>query len=1515
VGEELTGYSPEAGAGESGEWTGPNVSVDGVFTPNGLGEFDLTYTFTDSNGCVNQDMMTVEVIDPQSADAGPDLEACDSPNTIQLNAATPNGVWSGPNVDADGTFTPSPPGLYVLNYTLGGGSCLSQDDMVIEVFDNPVSDAGADMAICDGDSVQLAGFASGGNGPYSSTIWTPDGTLDDGAILDPWAQPTVTTTYTLEVIDDNGCVHVDDVQVVVNPSPVVEAGSNVVLCDQPIAEQLDEFTPLAGVGELGEWTGMNVDSDGLFTPDGVGTFWLTYTFTNTNGCTSEDSLSVDVIEPTDADAGPDFGICMNADPVQLNQPGNWSGTNVSPDGWFTPAGDGVFDLIYTLGVGTCETQDNVEVTVYELPSADAGEDEVICESSGVQLNGSGLSPNMPIVTYEWTGGSGLDQTDIPNPFADPATTQTYTLTITDDVGCQGSDDVEVAVNTLPIVDAGPDLTVCDQPIAETLTGFSPEPVAPEIGEWSGTGISDPEGEFTSPGVGTYWVYYQFTDAVGCVNLDSIVIDVVEPVVADAGPDQVLCSNEGVYQLQGFSPTNGVTWSGTGIVDAQNGLFDPSVGADTYTLTIEYGSGTCYNSDEVEVLVNPLPAMEPGPDEAICGNLEPFSISGYSPNDGTWEGPGIIDPDGVFDPVIGQGDYDVYYFYTDPTTACTDTVWKVITVSPVPVADFTLAPMGCTDANVDWTNNSSGGTSYLWDLGNAETALGFEPPYVYPNEGIFDVELLVSNDFGCQDSLTISNEIIDPPAPALSLSPDEGCAPLDVTFTNESVGQYLTYQWDLSTSTSTDFEPEPVQYQQGDDVVEYPISLTADNFCGSVVVTDTIVVNPQPVAGFGTDLDEFCSPFTVTFNNITVGNADDYLWDFGDNSTSTAEEPETHTFWTGDEPTDYTIVLIATNECGEDTADYTITVLPNTVTAFFNTDDTEGCAPLQVEFTDFSEGGTIIEWDFGDDNGSSEDNPTHIFTEPGDYTVYQFVNNECSFDTIAQTISVFPIPELDFETDVPSVCQDQAVQFVNLSADAVGFVWDFGDGSDPSFLTNPTHIYEGGGNFTVTLSGQSEGNACETQTLQTFTVFATPESGFVPSEVVGCSPFTVDFTNTTAGGAFYQWDFGDDNTDNDVNASNVFYNETEDPALYTVQLIAQNFQLCADTFELDVIVSPTPIVDFDLSFYESCYFPIDLNITNNTQYANGYDWDFGFLGTSDLFEPALVLDQVGTYPISLSATNSFGCEVSASDEVIIHPLPEVNFSSDVQDGCLDLLVDFNNLTNGAIEYEWDLGDETISNAVNPLHTYQVSGTYDVSLIATTDQGCADTLYWDEYITAYPLPNASFTYSPDELDVFQSQVQFEDLSYNASYWNWDFGDGTSSQEQHPQHIFGDAGQYGVLLTVWTAFGCQDKAELLVEVEDQFNVYVPNTFTPDGDQINEVFLPQIVGKDLIHFYELRIFDRWGIKVFESNDPEEVWIGDFRGNMDSYVKDDVYVWQVKVRLIGADESRYFYGHVTQLR
>jgi gliding motility-associated-like protein len=1518
IATQLSGFSPTSGGtgpGGSGTWSGTNVTNTGVFTPGGVGCVTLNYCFTyASTGCNACDQMDVCVTNPTPANAGQDTTVCSGAAAIQL----PSGTWTGsPNISLSGLYTPTGPMVDDVIVTQGTGSCASTDTLLVTVLPLPEASAGADTTICAGESVILNGECiTCPNGPASFCTWS-GGATSPAMSCTPSTDPLfITTTFNLTLIDDAGCADPDQVTIFVNPLPATNAGFDFTICNQPQSTQLNG-SPVGGT-----WSGSpNVTPSGSFTPTGTGTFTLTYCYTNpTTLCERCDDMVLTVIDPTQADAGDDLDLCHNVASVNLpttTPGGSWSGPVGAPitaGGVFTPSTVDSYSIVYSIGSGTCLTTDTVEVTVNPLPTVNAGPNITICVDESTQLEAvinGGSSP----YTIQWDFAPLLSNALIANPVASPINTTTFTVTVTDDNQCIADDDVTVLVNPLPVVEAGPDITVCDQQIAEVLTGFSASTSG--TGEWIGTGISNPAGEFTSPGIGNYWVYYVFTaGGNSCEDTDSILVTVIAPTIANAGPDVTLCLNEGTYQLTGFSPASGGTWNGTGIIDATNGVLETQVaGVGTWTIELENGTGTCYTNDDLEVEILALPAVDAGPGEIVCGNADVFDMPGFTPaTGGTWEGTGITNASqGTFDPAIGTNVYDVFLWFEDPNTGCSDTSYTTVNVSPVPVANFAVPILGCTNSAVQLDNLSSGATTYVWNFGNSDELNGFEPNYTYPfpTEGVFDITMIALNAFGCADTAINANEIINPPSADLTIDPQQGCAPLEVSFANSSVGLYTTFDWDLSIATSSDEVPSALTYQQGNDVVIYPISLTVSNFCGSDTDDDEVTVLPQPVAGFGTNLDVDCSPFEVMFNNISTGLPDTFEWDFGDGTNGSMEEPLVHIYYADTVQVDYTIWLYLSNECGLDTASYTISVLPNTVTSFFNTNVTEGCEPLVVEFTNYSDGATQISYDLGDENLSGNDNPTHTYNV-GSYTIYQFADNGCSYDTSQITIQVFDSPDIDFTTNVPNICSNNSVQFISEIDNSLEFIWDFGDGGT-SELSAPSYEYLGGGNFIVSFTAIND-NLCSTTVTHPFTVFDGPEASFTTPDQLGCSPFNLCFSNTAVGGNFYTWDFGDGNTDNNEDACITFENVGSNAALHTVTLIVQDLQLCADTATMDIIVAPQPVSAFTLNSFESCYFPAFVQSTNLSLYANGYEWLLDGSPYSLLTNPSFNFTEEGTYDIELIVSNQFDCAASSTAEYTIHPLPVVAFSADPSSGCVPLTVNFTNESEGATNYLWSFGDGTVSSADNPTYTYNIFGGYDVSLTAMTDQGCTSTFEIDNLILAYRIPIADFHMDPEESTIYSPEITFFNDSHFATNYEWSFDDGSTSPMENVKHTFPSAGLWDVVLTATSYYGCSDTAHDVVVINDIFNVYVPNTFTPDGDDINEVFLPRLTGIPFMETYKFEIFDRWGTVIFVTEDPTEAWTGSVREG-DYFAKDDAYNWQIIVQLKGSDKERVYAGHVILIR
>lgn len=1488
----LTG-SPVPGGGESSSWSG-DVTAGGVFTDPGIGSYTLTYSFTDANSCTYTDDLTVTVFSADAVDVGPDLEFCLNDDPFQLLQP---GTWSGTDVTATGLYTPATVGDFTLNFELQAGACLSQTQLNITVHGLPTADAGSDLITCPGFPVQLDVDANTPNNNIVTYLWNNGANIDNPNIATPTVSPITNQTYIITITDNEGCTDQDDVVVTVEALPNVEAGDDETICHSTITPETINFTgsPVAGVDETGIWTGIGVTANGDFTDPGVGTYTLTYTFTNEHGCINSDDLDVEVVAVNSPDVGPDLEFCLNDNAVQLTQPGTWSGTDVTATGMFTPNTVGDFTLNYTIVTGSCPEESQLEISVHGLPVVDAGPDLTSCPSIPIQLNATASTPNTPIITTFWNNGSNISDPNVLTPDVNPITTQVYILSVTDNEGCISDDDVTVTIVPLPIVDAGSDITACDQPIVETLTGYSPAG-----GVWSGTGITNNTGEFTSPGIGTYTVTYTYTDPLTqCPNQDDIEVTVTTPPAIDAGDDISACLDDDPITLVDFSPVVGSTWTGTGITNPA-GEFDPDVsGSGIFIATLSFGSGSCLVEDTRTITVHELPVVDAGIDQSVCVDASPFNLSGFSPNDGTWSGTGITDNIlGTFQPSTGVGLHLITYTYTDLITGCDNQDTKTIEVVALPVANFDLSLEQCQDANIDLTNTSTGADDYEWDF-NDDTSTQENPTYAYTIPGTYTVELTANNSTGCTNTTSLEIDVLSLPTANFTVSELTGCGSLDVTFENTSSGDNLTYEWDLdngSANTTVTTPPMTTFTELANDDELYSIELTTSNSCGSDIATINVFIQALPVADFSTDESEYCGT-TVTVTNNSLGNPDDFDWDFGGLGNYTIENPPAFDFIMGTDAIDYVITLTVENECGTDETQETITILPAAITSGFITDEIEGCQPLTINITDQATGATDYLYNFDDGNTSAIAEPNHTYNDPGVYELEQAVNNLCNAETHTVTITVLANPIMGFTSTNVAYCHGQEITFENTNADTEDVNWDFDDGNTAT-TSNVTNTYVDAGNYDITLTGTSTINGCPGIINESITVYETPVSTFNMSILEGCSPLDVIMNNTTVGTNTFGWEFGDGAVSSDTNPIHTFINLSEVSNTYSVSMTTTSLDNCSHTTQSDLVVFPSPQIDFVLSEYESCSFPTTISVENNSIATDQYNWNITSQGTSILEEPTVTLLSPGDYEFNLSAINDFGCNSSETQTMVIHPVPVLSFLADVTTGCSNLLVDFENQTIGASTYEWDFGDGTYSFDISPTHLYLSPGDYDVRLKAFSSAGCSDSLATAGLIEVHDSPTADFDFTPDEVDIFDPFVTFTDESEGAQLWYWDFGDGEYSEITNPEHEYAETGVYPIILTVVNEFGCVDQMLHELEITSDVIIYVPTAFSPNDDGFNDIFKPSVLGTEFTDYYSFQIFNRDGDIIFETTDPDQSWVGNaFNGNY--YVQEGNYTWRLVVKLI----------------
>ncbi|MEX1000957.1 MAG: PKD domain-containing protein [Crocinitomicaceae bacterium] len=279
----------------------------------------------------------------------------------------------------------------------------------------------------------------------------------------------------------------------------------------------------------------------------------------------------------------------------------------------------------------------------------------------------------------------------------------------------------------------------------------------------------------------------------------------------------------------------------------------------------------------------------------------------------------------------------------------------------------------------------------------------------------------------------------------------------------------------------------------------------------------------------------------------------------------------------------------------------------------------------------------------------------------------------------------------------------------------------------------------------------------------------------------------------------------------------------------------------------------------------------------------------------------------------------GCETPAAlGDVVIstYPVPPIVITADVTNGCAPLEVNFYDSTDASLlaVTSWDFGNGEVGNGTASTQLYEEPGCYDVFAQITTTDGCVADTNLTDFICVYELPVADFSYSPDQPDLLDTEVQFENNSSGATFYEWTFGDGNSSTDVNPVNVYPEVGEqeYQVNLTVTSDAGCTDQATQYITINEVVLFYVPNTITPNGDSMNEQFRPVFIPGFAPLDYSLQVYDRWGMLLFESQNPDVGWAGTY---LDQLVQDDTYVWKITFRENQSDVVHQKMGHVTVLK
>ncbi|MFT5821202.1 MAG: gliding motility-associated-like protein [Crocinitomix sp.] len=367
----------------------------------------------------------------------------------------------------------------------------------------------------------------------------------------------------------------------------------------------------------------------------------------------------------------------------------------------------------------------------------------------------------------------------------------------------------------------------------------------------------------------------------------------------------------------------------------------------------------------------------------------------------------------------------------------------------------------------------------------------------------------------------------------------------------------------------------------------------------------------------------------------------------------------------------------------------------------------------------------------------------------------------------------------------------------------------------------------------------------------------------------------------------------------------------------------DFSLCYVRMALDNValtfIDPGPDFLFEnVCLGDEMFFE---NTTASTDFIDSWLWDFGDGTTSDLENPTHLYDSPGTYNVKLNA--SYFDSITYVVTVFPPPIADFEYIQEIGfftkegiDYCANNMVQFTDLSvtddpDFVAEWYWDFGDGSNATVQHPEHIYNEEGAFFVNLEVTTDAGCIADTTKNLTVESHIVPTANFDFILEDNYYSELPIQFHDQSLNTESWQWNFGDGAETSEQHPSHYYSAAGNHTITLIATNTF-CHDTIRKIISTEEELLLYVPNTFTPNGDGFNTAFKPVFTSGFDPYDYHLTIFNRWGEIIFESYNAAEGWDGTYGGEI---VNDGVYLWIIEFGSINSDEKLVRQGHVTSLK
>lgn len=987
-----------------------------------------TVTATDSIGCTREDTVSVTISNAPPFTL-PDRDTLCLGDTATINLQSTNTLqyqWT-PNQDISCTTCqqpqvyPTTSRWYTVNVT--GQYCSTVDSIFIQVADTPNMSAGPDRVICNLPFTQLQGSYNGTT-PLQSTLWSPPTGLSHTTLLNPIANPTNTTTYTLTITNIFGCTRSDEVNVI-RTVAIADAGEDTVICP---GETVQLGTPTQPSTTYLWRPAAGLDNDTVAMPlaTPAQSTLYTLTITDSNGCTATDFVAVSIQSPPNLIVSNGGGICPG-DSITLTASGaatyQWQPTSgLSCNSCSNPIASPTQPTTYTvIGTNTagCSDTQTTTVTLFTPPTVTATGTSPICAGDTTPLNALGA------VTYVWSPANSLDCTNCPSPQASPIGTTTYTVVGTDANGCVDSTTLTLQTQSGPPITVSADTTICPGTAAGLLVSGANTYSWSPGGSLSCTNCPDPTAQPTQSTTYTVTAF----NPIGCNSVDTVRVSISGIGSAGIVGDTAICPGDTAqWQVQGLTQINWAPSTDISCTGCTDPLLTPQQ-TTTYTL-----SGTDNNGCQIVPVtktleVTPEPVLNVTAPDTVCAGTA-VTLLAQGATTYQWNASTTLSCNTCASPTVVLTQTSSFQLRGISAGGCfTDTAFSIV-VQPSPTVSLSGNTAICPGDSSLLSVASNGDFSWLPDPSlSCDTCAS---TWVSPVTSQWYFASATSS-IGCTTSDSIWVNVLSPPV--VDASPDtQVCMgePVQLVATGA-----VSYQWTANSALSCTQCPDPVAQPQQDDW--YVVTGTDANGCVGI---DSIRITLARLPGLTLSPDTLiCLGDTIT---LTVGGASNYTWS---PSTGLSTTVGTTVHASPSDTITYTIQATDVNGCSQDT---TLTLFVHQPLPILARPDTAVCPGESVQL--FATNGTQYEWK-PTTNLSNPSIATPV-AQPGQTTIYTVTKRDTFGCEVLETVrvAIHPAPTAEAGNNV-TINEGATYQLQGTGGGQ--YQWQPAQWLDDPSLSNPT----------------------------------------------------------------------------------------------------------------------------------------------------------------------------------------------------------------------------------------------------------------------------------------------------------------------------------------------------------------------------------------------------------------------------------------------------------------------------